>query len=70
MKKIMMKKARTIKPMRQNIKFYDTSALLEGLEDVFKEKFVISSITLKELENIKTSAHKDAHQKYQVRKLL
>lgn len=56
--------------MRQNIKFYDTSALLEGLEDVFKEEFVISSITLKELENIKTSAHKDAHQKYQVRKLL
>lgn len=44
-----------------NIKFYDTCSLLLGLEDIFNEPFVISSITLEELEHIKTSAHKDIH---------
>lgn len=41
------------------IKFYDTCALLQLGEKAFGEKFIISSITLEELEHIKTSAHKD-----------
>ena len=43
-------------------KFYDTSSLLLNISDLFSEEdttVVISSITLQELENIKTSAHKD-----------
>ena len=42
-----------------SIKFYDTNALLLLKEKAFGEKFVISSITLEELENIKTSRNKD-----------
>lgn len=56
--------------MGNNIKFYDTSALLLGLEDAFQDHFVISSITLNELESIKTSANKDSYQKSRARKLL
>lgn len=43
------------------IKFYDTSALLQLQDKAFDydNPFVIPSITLEELENIKTSAHKD-----------
>ena len=54
------------------INFYDTCSLLyKGnlLEDK-DEKILISSITLDELENIKTSANKDANTKYTARKLL
>ena len=36
-------------------KFYDTCALLKLMHKAFEEKFIISNITLKELENIKTS---------------
>lgn len=51
------------------IKFYDTSSIL--LEtDLFKENFIISSITLNELENIKTSSNKDAEIKLAARRLL
>lgn len=50
------------------IKFLDTNALLHGC--LPESKFYISSITLKELENIKTSANKDGEIKYQARKLL
>lgn len=55
-----------------DIKFYDTCSLLLAGENIIlkEEKFIISSITLKELENIKTSAHKDEEIKYQARKLL
>ena len=35
------------------MKFYDTNALLELMDDVLLEPFVISSVTLEELENIK-----------------
>lgn len=56
--------------MGTNVKFYDTCSLLLGLDDIFDEPFIISSITLKELEDIKTSSHKDISQKYQVRKAL
>lgn len=55
------------------MKFYDTSSLLLKAGTLFdenKEKFAISSITLKELEEIKTSFNKDANIKYAARQLL
>lgn len=57
---------------KPDIKFYDTSSLLLGGEDLFysNELFVISSISLKELENIKTSAVKDEDIKYSARLML
>lgn len=52
--------------------FYDTCSLLNKGKEVFnqKEKFFISSITLKELEGIKTSSTKDADIKYKARKII
>ena len=54
------------------IKFYDTCSLLLDIERLqeTKERFYISSITLEELENIKTSSHKDLDVKYLARKTL
>lgn len=54
-----------------DIKFYDTSSLLLDSEKIFNtgEKFIISSVTLMELENIKTSHYKDEELKYNARKL-
>lgn len=54
------------------VKFYDTSALLKKVDTLFEtgEKFAISSVTLDELENIKTASNKDADIKYSARKLL
>ena len=52
------------------MKFYDTCALLELQQDVLKSKFIISSITLSELESIKTSANKDEETKWAARRLL
>jgi predicted ribonuclease YlaK len=51
--------------------FYDTNALLKRAGDLFEkeENIIISSITLTELESIKTSAHKDIDIKYSARKL-
>lgn len=51
--------------------FYDTNALLKRAGDLFEkeENIIISSITLTELEGIKTSAHKDIDIKYSARKL-
>ena len=49
-------------------KFYDTSSLL--LEENFDEKIIISSITLFELEEIKTSSRKDEDTKLAARRLL
>jgi predicted ribonuclease YlaK len=56
----------------KTINFYDTSSLLKVVDSLFEtdELIGISSITLEELENIKTSAHKDADIKYAARKLL
>lgn len=53
-------------------KFYDTCSLLENQKEIFesKEKFYISSITLNELENIKTSGTKDEETRYRARLLL
>jgi predicted ribonuclease YlaK len=52
-------------------KFYDTCALLAEVnnENLFKEKFYISSITLHEIEHIKTSRNKDEETKYKARKI-
>lgn len=52
------------------IYFYDTCSLLSKLDEAFADKFYISTVTLKELENIKTSAAKDADIKYKARKLI
>lgn len=54
------------------IKFYDTSSLLAKAGHLWEdnEQIVISSTTLKELENIKTSAVKDADIKFASRKLI
>lgn len=51
--------------------FYDTCSLLNSYDRIFKsnDEFYLSSITLQELENIKTSAHKDAETKYKARRL-
>lgn len=51
------------------IKFYDTCAILEAQEKAFDEMFYISSITLQELEGIKTSGHKDEETKYSAREI-
>jgi predicted ribonuclease YlaK len=52
--------------------FYDTSSLLLLVDTLFEkeENIIISSITLEELENIKTSNNKDADIKLAARKLL
>ena len=51
-------------------KFYDTSSLLVMNDELFNERFAISSITLEELESIKVSANKDSDIKYAARQLL
>ena len=52
------------------IKFYDTSSLLCLHDDLKFDNFIISSITLKELENIKTAHSKDGAIKAAARKVL
>lgn len=53
------------------INFYDTSSLLLKSDVLFEEseRFAISSITLEELEHIKTAANKDADIKYAANRL-
>ena len=51
--------------------FYDTCSLLNELHSAFEnDLFYISSVTLEELENIKTSSTKDQDVKYKARQLL
>lgn len=52
--------------------FYDTCSLIVAGESLFEtnEPFLISSITLKELERIKTASNKDIDVKYSARLLL
>ncbi len=52
------------------MKFYDTNALLELQEEILTEDFAISSISLEELENIKTSRNKTEEIRYKARKLV
>ena len=58
--------------MTNKHRFYDTCSLLLMADFLFsdEEHFAISSITLEELENIKTSIHKDEDVKYAARKIL
>ena len=54
-------------------KCYDTCSLLEQAGHLFETdeySLVITSITLEELENIKTSGNKDADVKFAARKVL
>lgn len=48
--------------------FYDTCALLNKLHGAFNERFEVSTITFRELENIKTSANKDPEIKFRARR--
>lgn len=52
--------------------FYDTCSLLDNFEELSErnDSFIISSITLEELEQIKTSHYKDEETKYLARKIL
>ena len=52
------------------MKFYDTNALLELTDEVLNEHFAISSVTLEELENIKTSKNKTEEVRYKARKVV
>lgn len=58
--------------MNKDIRFYDTCSLLLAGESLFDkgEQFVVSSITFKELERIKTANNKDSDIKYSARLLL
>ena len=51
--------------------FYDTCSLLAEIdnEDLFSERFYVSSVTLHELENIKSSKTKTEDVRYKARKL-
>lgn len=51
------------------VKFYDTNALLLLQDKIFSEYFYISAVSLKELENIKTSFNKDETTKYRARNI-
>ena len=50
--------------------FYDTNAILDLQDKMFEDNFCISSISLQEMENIKTSGRKDDETKYKARKAL
>lgn len=52
------------------IYFYDTNAVLDLQDRIFDTKFYISSVTLEELEKIKTSSRHDEAVKYKARKIL
>ena len=54
---------------KELIKFYDTNALLHNDIEKIEGKIYISSITLQELEHIKTSRNKDEDLKFQARKV-
>lgn len=50
--------------------FLDTNAILDLQKDILKTDFVISSVTLHELEHIKVSKNKDDETKYRARKAI
>ena len=52
------------------MKFFDTNCLLLLQSEIFKEKFIISSVTLNELEQIKTSKTKDEEVRWAARQVL
>lgn len=52
------------------MKLFDTCSLLELQQNIFESKFLLSSITITELESIKTSGTKDEEIKWIARKVL
>lgn len=58
------------KPIKDKVYFYDTNAILDLQDKAFENYFYISSVTLEELEHIKTSKNKDDEVKYLARKAL
>ena len=52
------------------MRFYDTNALIKLLDDVLAENFAISSITLEELEDIKTNKNKTEELRFKARKVV
>lgn len=50
-------------------RFYDTNALINLSEKAFSEHFYIAGVTLREIESIKTNAHKDLETKIKARQL-
>lgn len=58
--------------INSDIRFYDTCSLLIAGESLFEreDKFLVSSITFKELERIKTASNKDLDTKCSARLLL
>lgn len=55
--------------VKKPLYFYDTCYLLQHYKHLH-EPFCIASVTLQELENIKTSRNKDAETKYRARKVV
>ena len=56
--------------MRDKMRFFDTNTILDLQDKMFEDDFCISSISLQEMENIKTSGRKDEETKYKARKAL
>lgn len=56
--------------MVNKLPFYDTNALLELIDKALESEFVISSVSLHELEHIKVSKNKDDELKYKARKAI
>lgn len=56
--------------MASAIPFYDTCALLDLKDRILESKFIISSVSLYELEHIKVSKNKDEETKYRARKVI
>ena len=54
--------------MKEKIKFYDTNELLHNIDGI-EGKIYISSVTLQELEHIKTSKNKDEDVRFEARKV-
>ena len=59
-----------VETIKENVYFYDTNAVLELQNKIFDQHFYISSVTLEELEKIKTSSRHDEAVKYKARKIL
>lgn len=57
-----------LKPLTkgENMYLYDTCALINRFEDI-KEKFCLSEVTLRELENLKSDKRKDEFTKHRIR---
>ena len=57
--------------MKNDIAFYDTNVLLHGNKRIFtqKDSFLLSNITLQELEQIKISNQYDQNIKYKARQV-